>query len=134
MVKKWGRKRFYISCSFSCSISFLVKILLVKLKYHYTQYAWFSIMKKQNNQNEKVEKMVVFVKTFEHYQCKFNLGNFFNCPVKLQKNLELKFKLKFNHGFTKHGYLHSAVWKASYNFKIKRPKEAEYSQFLFQNV
>ena len=69
-------------------------------------------MKKQNNQNEKVEKMVVFVKTFEHYQCKFNLGNFFNCPVKLQKNLELKFKLKFNHGFTKHGYLHSAVWKA----------------------
>ena len=61
-----------------------MKILLVKLEYLYTQYAWFSIMKKQNNnQNVKVEKMLVFVKTFEHYQRKFNLGNFFNCPVKL---------------------------------------------------
>ena len=48
-------------------ISFLVKILLFKLKNHYIQYTWFSIMKKQNkNQNVKVEKMVIFVKTSDH--------------------------------------------------------------------
>ena len=53
---------------------FLVKILLVKLKYLYIQYAWISIMKKQNNnQNGKVEKMVVLVKTFDHYHHKFQL-------------------------------------------------------------
>ena len=41
-------------------------------------------MKKQNsNQNVKVEKMVVFVKTFDYYHHKFNFGNFFSCPVKL---------------------------------------------------
>ena len=49
-----------------------MKILLVKLKYNYIQYAWISIMKKENsNQNGKVEKMVVLVKTFDHYHHKF---------------------------------------------------------------
>ena len=50
----------------------MVKILLVKLKYLYIEYAWISIMKKQNsNQNVKVEKMVVLVKTFDHCHHKF---------------------------------------------------------------
>ena len=43
MVKKWSREMFYISCNYACFISFLVKILLAKLK----------------NLNEKVEKIVV---------------------------------------------------------------------------
>ena len=30
--------------------------------------------------------------------------------------------------------MHSAVWKALYNFKIKRAKEARYNHFFFQNV
>ena len=30
MAKKWGRARFYLSCN--CTLCFLVKILLVKLK------------------------------------------------------------------------------------------------------
>ena len=60
--------------------------------------------------------------------------NFFNCPVKLQRNLKLKFRSKFNHDFTNNGYLHSAVWKALYNFKIKRAQEARHNQFFFQNV
>ena len=99
-----------ISCNYSCTISFLVKLLLVKLKYLYIQYASISIMKKQNsNQNVTVEKMVVFVKTFGHYHHKFNFGNFFSCHVKLLKNLKLKFRLRFNHGFTDHGCMHSAV-------------------------
>ena len=46
----------------------LDKILLIKLQYLYIQYAWISIMKKHfSNQNGKVEKMVVLVKTFDHY-------------------------------------------------------------------
>ena len=109
MVKEWGRKGFYILCNYSCTRSFLVKSL-VKLKYLYSQYACISIMKKRNsNQNVKVEKMVEFVSSFDHYHRKFNFGNFFSCPVKLEKNLKLKFRLKFNHGFTNHGYLHGAV-------------------------
>ena len=31
MVKIWGRKRFYISCTYFCTIFFMVKILLVTL-------------------------------------------------------------------------------------------------------
>ena len=51
-----------------------MKILLVKLKYLYIQYAWISIIKKHNrNQNGKAEKMVVLVKTFDHYNHKFQL-------------------------------------------------------------
>ena len=32
--------------------------------------------------------------------------------------MKLKFRSKFNHGFTNHGYLHSTVWKANYSFKM----------------
>ena len=84
MVKNWGRERFYISCNYSCTILFLVKILLIKLKNLYIQYASISIMKKQNsNQNMKFEKMVVLIKTFDHYSHKFYFGHFLSCPVKL---------------------------------------------------
>ena len=62
----------------------MVKILLVKLNNFYIQFAWISMIKKQNrNQNVKVDKMVVFVKAFDHYYLMFNLGNFSSCPVKL---------------------------------------------------
>ena len=51
-----------------------MKMLLVKLKYLYIQYAWLSIMKKKNsNQNVNVEKMVAFVKTCDNYHHKFQL-------------------------------------------------------------
>ena len=70
-----GQGNVYISCNYSSTISFLVKILLFKLKYLYIQYAWISIMKKQNsNQNRKVEKVVALVKTFDHYHHKFQLS------------------------------------------------------------
>ena len=78
-----GQGNVYISWNYSCSISFLVEILLFKLKYLYIQYAWISIMKKQNsNQNWKVEKMVVLVQTFEDYQHKFQLFQLFSQIVK----------------------------------------------------
>ena len=41
----------------------------------------------------------------------------------------VKFRSKFNHG-----YLLSAIWKALYNFNVKRAHEARDNQFLFQNI
>ena len=51
-----------------------MKVLLIKSKTLYIQYAWiYEIMKKQNsNQNVKID----------YYHHKFNFGNFFSCPVK----------------------------------------------------
>ena len=67
-------------------MSFLVKILLFKLKYLYIQYAWISIMKKKiSDQNGKVEKMVVLGKTYDHYHHKFQL---FQLPCKIVKEVE----------------------------------------------
>ena len=36
MAKKWGESRFYLSFNDSCTLYFLEKILLVKLKNFYT--------------------------------------------------------------------------------------------------
>ena len=106
--------------------------LFVKLKYLYIQYAWISTMKKQKNSNHsvKVEKMVEFVETFDHYHQKFNFVNFFSCPVKLLKNLKLG--SKFNHSLKHNGYLHSTIWKALYNFKIKKPRKQVVTNFSFK--
>ena len=60
--------------------------------------------------------------------------NFFNCPVKLLRNLKLKLRSKFNHDLTNHYYLHSAVWKSWHNFKLKRTQGARHNQFFFRNV
>ena len=70
----------------SCTISFFAEKNLVKLRYLYIQYTWISIVKKQNsNQNGKVEKMVVLVKTFDHYHHKFQL---FQLSCKIVKEFE----------------------------------------------
>ena len=76
--------------------------------------------------------MVVLVKTFNHYR--ITSFNFFSCPVKLWRDLKLKITPKFNHDFTNDGYLHGAIWKTLYNFKIKRAQKARHNQFFFQNV
>ena len=42
--------------------------------------------------------------------------------------MKLKFRLKFNHDFTNHGYLkHSGVWKALHNVKKKRAVELTFT-------
>ena len=46
--------------------------------------------------------------------------------------MKLKFRSKFNHVFTNHGYLHSAVWKALCNLKIKRSQEENIINFSFK--
>ena len=82
----------YISCNYACSISFLEKILLIKLKYLYIQYTGISIMKKQNsNQNEKVEKMMLLVKTFDHDHHKFQL---FQLSCKIVKGFEIEIQIE----------------------------------------
>ena len=43
--------------------------------------------------------------------------------------MSLKFRSKFDHDFTNHGYLHSAVWKTLYNFKVKRAQKARNFSF-----
>ena len=68
------------------ALSFLVNIFLAKLKYLYIQNTWISIMKKQkSSQNLKVEKMMVIVKTFDHYHHKFQL---FQLSCKIAKEFE----------------------------------------------
>ena len=53
----------------------------------YIQYAWILIIKKKqnSNQNGKVEKMVVLVKTFDHYHHQFQL---FELSCKIVKEFE----------------------------------------------
>ena len=69
MVKKCGKKKFVFCAIIPALYTFLVKILLVKLKYLYIPYAWILIKKNEDsNQNVKVEKMVVLVKTYDKFQ------------------------------------------------------------------
>ena len=64
---------------YSCTISFLVKIFLINLKYLHIKYAWISIMKKQNsNQNVNVERWWYLSKLLTITITSFN---FFSCPV-----------------------------------------------------
>ena len=124
--------RLYFMQLFLNYISILVKILLVKLKYLYIQYARISIMKKQNsNQNRQVEKMVELVKTFGHYHHKFQL---FQLPVKLLRNL----KLKFNQNLITLLIMAicTVLFEKHYTISIyiKRAQEARHNQFFFQNV
>ena len=78
MVKKWGseiEKSFdsYFMQLFLHYILFDENFVFFKLKLLYIQYAWISVMKKQNsNQNVKVKKMVVLVRTFDHCHQKFH--------------------------------------------------------------
>ena len=46
----------------------------------------------------------------------------------------MKFRSKFNNGFTNRGCLHCAVLKALYNFKEKRAHKARDMQYLLQNI
>ena len=77
-------------------------------------------MKKQNNnQHGSVEKMVVLVKTFDHYHRKFQL---FKLSCKTVNGFE--FRLKFNHDFTNNCYLHSGL-KSFTHFQDKKSPEGK---------
>ena len=72
MVKKQGRARLYISCNYSCTSYFLVKILLVKLKnLHTSACLKLNYCTTKQTKNLKVAKMVEFIKTCDKYPCQF---------------------------------------------------------------
>ena len=76
--------------------------------------------------------MVGFIKTFDQYSHKFNFSHCFSSPKKLSEDLNMKFRSKFNHGFTYDGCLHCVILKTLYNFKVKRVNEAR--DFSLKNV
>ena len=51
----------------------------------------------------------IFFKSIAHYHHMFTFARFFSSP--LLKDLNLKFRIKFNHDFTNHGYWHGAILK-----------------------
>ena len=130
---KWlknGAGKSYILCNYSCTVSFLMKISLIKLKYLYTQYAWISIRK--NKIATKIWRLKRWWNLLKLLTISITSFNFFNCPIKLERNLKLKFRWKFNHGFTNDSYLHSAVWKALYN--TKEPRRQDITNFSFKMI
>ena len=72
---------------------FLAKVLLFKLKYLSIQFAWISIMKKQNiNRNGKIQKVMVLVKTFDHYHHKFQIFQL-SCNIVKEFDTEILTKI-----------------------------------------
>ena len=72
IVKRQGWARLFISCDYSCTFYFLVKILLVKLKnLHTSACLKLNYCTTKQTKNVKVAKMVEFIKTN-------TLVNFFN--------------------------------------------------------
>ena len=90
---KWlkNRARFYLSCNFSCTLYFLVKIK-VKLKNLLTSACLnLKLWHKKTNQKCKGCKKGEFIKTCDQYPCKFIFGHFFSSvvlpPFLLGKNI-----------------------------------------------
>ena len=46
--------------------------------------------------------------------------------------MSIKFRSKYNHGFTNRGCVHCAILKALYGFKEKTDHQAKDTQFFFQ--
>ena len=132
MLKKWGREKFILYAIIPALYPFWWKFYWLSLSTFI-----FSMLGTQSWKNKIVTKMLKLKRWW--YLSKLltitiTSFNFFNCPVKLQRNLKLKFRSEFNHGFTNHGYLRIAVWKVLYNFKIKKIQRARENQFFFRNV
>ena len=81
MDKKCGGSRFYLSCIYFCTLYFLVKILLVKLKNLNTLACLnlsYGQAKQQPKRWMKVNdgKMAGFINAYDQYPKKFNFGLF----------------------------------------------------------
>ena len=65
MIKKWSRARFYLSCNYSCTLYFLLKILLAKLKepFHFNILESKSWCSNNKTKNVRGAKMVGLTKT-----------------------------------------------------------------------
>ena len=114
IVKKWVRK------------NFIFHAITLALYPFWWKFYWlsennfkFSILESQSWKNKIVTKregykdggicpklLTISITNF----------NFFNCPVNLQRNLKLIFRLKFNHGFTSFSYF-TVLFEKLYTIK-----------------
>ena len=81
MVKKQGRARLHISCNYSCTLYFLVNILLIKGPSRFSLLEAKLWHNKAKTKNIKAAKMVKLIKTCDQYPCRFNFGNFFKSLI-----------------------------------------------------
>ena len=81
IFKKSGRARFYISCNYSCTIYFLVKILLVKIKNLHTS-AWLKLNYCTSKHKPKMESLQRWWNLSKRVTNSLvNFGNFFNSLI-----------------------------------------------------
>ena len=109
ILERCSEIRFYLSCNYIWAQAFIVKTQLIKFNF-YTPLCLnlHPVTKKQKivNKTLKVAKIVEFIKIFDQYYDKFTFARFFSPHVKLQEGL--KFRSKFNYGFTNHGFF--SMW------------------------
>ena len=76
---KWleKRERFYLSCNYYCTLYFLVKLKELNFS-RLESKLWHG---KTETKNEKVAKMVEFIKTCDQYPRKFNFGHLFSSII-----------------------------------------------------
>ena len=112
-----------------------MKILLVKSKNLLIKHASIFIMEKQNS-NQKYEswKDGGVCQNFWPIPSQVSFWSLFQLSIKNVKNLYQKFRSKFNDCFASHGYLHRAIIKVLYKFRVKKPHEIKDNQMFFQNL
>ena len=127
MVKKWGREIFI----FHAIIPALYPFLLVKLKYLYSVCLNLNHEKKNKIVTKMGRfKMVVLVKTFDHYDHKFQV---FQLSCKIVKELKRNWNLDRNLIITLLIMaICTVVWQALYNFKTKRPRRQDITNFYLK--
>ena len=126
MIKKWGWEMFIFHAVIPALYPFW-------WKFYWLSWSTFIFSMLQSQLGKKIVTKMGRLKRWWYLSKLLTITitsfNFFSCPVKLKRNLKLKFRSKVDHNFTNH-----AVWKPLYNFKIKRAQEARHNQLFFQNV
>ena len=76
----------------------------------------------------KISSYLELSKVKSQFHHKVNFDLIFSSPVQC-RDLNLKLRWKFNHGFTNQSYLHCVILKAFYNVIVKRFDEARNFSF-----
>ena len=122
---KWLEKKLeqdFTSHAVILALYSLVKSLLVKLKNLYIHPGLMLIMERQGSNQKWDFSILLIIISLSLILATFQ-----------KRDLNLKFRSKFNHGFPNQDYLRCAIQKALQKVKVKRSHETK-DQFLFQNV
>ena len=123
-----GQGNDYISCNYSCTIYFSVKILLVKVPLH---SVWLNL-----NHEKKIVTKMRRLKRWWYLSKLLTITitsfNFSNCPVNCKRIWNWNLDQNLIMTLIILAFC-TVVWKALYNFKVKRALEARHNQFFFQN-